>query len=187
MKNNNHEQITETRVPAGSAPASQRAEALAIRLENGATALAALASTLSDADWQTRLPRDGRKIGVVVHHVASMYSIEIQLASLLAAGRPITGVTWDAVDTINRDHARENDNVTREAALALLKTNSSAAAAAIRAFTDAKLDSAAPVSLNSDAPLTCQFFVEDHAVRHSYHHLARIKAALGISASVAVC
>ena len=48
MKNNNHEQITETRVPAGSAPPSQRAEALAIRLENGATALAALASTLSD-------------------------------------------------------------------------------------------------------------------------------------------
>ena len=80
-----------------------------------------LASTLSDAEWQTRLPKDGRKIGVVVHHVASMYPIEIQLASLLAAGQPIAGVTWDAVETINRDHAKENDNVTREAALALLK------------------------------------------------------------------
>jgi len=187
MKNNNHEQITETCVPAGRAPATQRAEALAIRLENGATALAALASTLSDAEWQIRLPRDGRKIGVVVHHVASMYPTEIQLASLLAAGRPIAGVTWDAVETINRDHAKENDKVTREAALALLKTNSAAAAAAIRAFTDAELDSAAPVSLNSDAPLTCQFFVEDHPVRHSYHHLARIKEALGISASLAAC
>ena len=85
--------------------------------------------------------------------------------------------------TINRDHAEENDNVTKEAALALLKTNSAAAAAAIRAFTDEELDRAAPVSLNSDAPLTCQFFLEDHPVRHSYHHLARIKAALGISAS----
>jgi DinB superfamily len=187
MKNSNHQQITETRVLAGSARASQRAEALAIRLESGATALADLASTLSDAEWQTRLPRDGRKIGVVVHHVASMYPIEIQLARLLAAGQPITGVTWDAVDTINRDHAIENDNVTKEAALALLKTNSAAAAQAIRAFTDAELDRAAPVSLNSDAPLTCQFFLEDHPVRHSYHHLARIKAALGTSASLAVC
>jgi hypothetical protein len=27
-------------------------------------------------------------------------------------------------------------------------------------------------------PLTCQFFLEDHAVRHSYHHLAGIRAAL---------
>jgi hypothetical protein len=61
----------------------------------------------------------------------------------------------------------------------LLTTNSAAAATAIRAFSDEQLDSAAPVSLNSDAPLTCQFMLEDHAVRHSYHHLAGIKTALG--------
>ena len=41
---------------------------------------------------------------------------------------------------------------------------------------DEELDRAAPVSLNSDAPLTCQFMLEDHAVRHSYHHLDRIRA-----------
>src|SRR5581483_10513215 len=181
-KNNNHRQITETRVPAASAMPNPRAEALAIRLEQGAAALAALASNLSDAEWQTRLPKDGRKIGVVVHHVASMYPIAIQLATLLAAGGPITGVTWEEVHTINRDHAIENENVTKEAAIALLRLNSAAAAAAIRGFTDRELDSAAPVSLNSDAPLTCQFFLEDHAVRHSYHHLAQIKAALATSA-----
>ena len=178
MKNNNYEQSTETLSTSPGGTRNQRSEALATRLENGATALAAFAATLSEADWQTRLPKDGRKVGVVVHHVARMYPIEIQLAGLLAAGQPITGVTWDAVDTINRDHAKENDDVAKEAALALLRTNSAAAAMAIRAFTDRELDRAAPVSLNSDAPLTCQFFLEDHAVRHSYHHLARIKAAL---------
>jgi len=47
------------------------------------------------------------------------------------------------------------------------------------AFSDGQLDQAARVSLNSAAPLTCQFMLEDHAVRHSYHHLARIRAALG--------
>src|SRR6516162_2659084 len=163
---------------AAAAKESSRSEALAARLEAGATELAMFAATLSEAEWQMHLPKDGRKVGVVVHHVASMYPIEIQLASLLAAGQPITGVTWDAVDAINRDHAKEYDNVAKEAALALLKTNSAAAAGAIRAFTDEELDRAAPVSLNSDAPLTCQFFLEDHPVRHSYHHLARIKAAL---------
>ena len=174
MKDHNYS----TRLPATSAVMNQRSEALAIRLENGATALAAFAATLSEAEWQMRLPDDGRKVGVVVHHVASMYPIEIQLARLLAAGQPITGVTWDAVDTINRDHAKEYDNAGKEATLALLKTNSAAAAAAIRAFTDEDLDHAAPVSLNSDAPLTCQFFLEDHPVRHSYHHLAGIEAAI---------
>jgi hypothetical protein len=53
---------------------------------------------------------------------------------------------------------------------------------AIRALDDVELDRAATVSLNADAPLTCQFFLEDHAVRHSYHHLARIRATLALSA-----
>jgi hypothetical protein len=157
---------------------SHRSEALAARLEAGAAALAAFASTLSEAEWQVCLPKDGRKVGVVVHHVATMYPLEMQLANLLAAGQPVTGVTWDAVATINRDHATENDGISKEAALALLETNSAAAAVAIRAFTDEQLDIAAPVSLNGNAPLTCQFMLEDHAVRHSYHHLAGIRAAV---------
>ena len=80
---------------------------------------------------------------------------------------------------MNSDHAKEHDGVSKQATLALLASNSAAAAAAVRALSDAELDRAAPVSLNSDAPLTCQFLLEDHAVRHSYHHLARIRAALG--------
>ena len=180
MRNQDYEQITDTQFPAAGKRINARSEALAVRLEAGAAALAAFAATLSETEWQMRLPKDGRKVGVVVHHVASMYPVEIQLASLLAAGRPITGVTWDAVAAINRDHARDMDGVTKEAALALLAANSAAAAAAIRAFTDEKLDGAAPVSLNSDAPLTCQFMLEDHAVRHSYHHLAGIRASLSV-------
>jgi DinB family protein len=157
---------------------SNRSEFLAARLEAGATALATMAAKLSEEEWQMRLPRDGRKIGVVVHHVASVYPIEVQLARLLAEGKPITGVTWEGIATMNRDHAKENDGITKEATLDLLANNSAAAAAAIRAFSDKELDGAAPVSLNSDAPLTCQFMIEDHAVRHSYHHLAGIRAAL---------
>jgi hypothetical protein len=178
MNNHNYERIAGAQLAPVAVMPNQRSEALATRLENGARALAALAATLSEAEWRTHLPMDGRKVGVVIHHVASMYPIEIRLASLLAAGQPIAGVTWDAVDTINRDHAKTHDNAAKESTLTLLKRNSAAAAAAIRAFTGEELDRAAPVSLNSDAPLTCQFFLEDHAVRHSYHHLARIKAAL---------
>jgi hypothetical protein len=181
MKNQSYDETTENGFPAAGATINARSEALAARLEAGAAALAALATTVSETEWQMRLPKDGRKIGVIVHHVASMYPVEIQLATVLAAGGPITGVTWDAVDMMNRDHARDNDGVTKEAALALLAANSAAAAAAIRAFTDEELDRAAAVSLNSDAPLTCQFFLEDHAVRHSYHHLAGIRAALVVA------
>jgi hypothetical protein len=159
---------------------SRRANALAERLEQGARALATIASALTEAEWQTRIPGDGRKVGVVVHHVATMYPLEIQLAQTLAGGKPVAGVTWDVVHDINAKHAKENDGVTKEAALELLRRNSAAAAAAIRALGDEELDQAAPVSLNANAPLTCQFMLEDHAVRHSYHHLARIQAALTV-------
>ena len=154
------------------------ANALADRLEQGANALAAFAGGLTDAEWQTRVPKDGRKVGVVVHHVASVYPIEIQLAQVLAGGQPVTGVTWDNVHEMNAGHAKENDAVSKEAALDLLQRNSSVAAAAIRALSDEQLAQAAPASLYSDAPITCQFMLEDHAVRHSYHHLARLRAAL---------
>ena len=157
---------------------SKRSYELARRLELGALALEAFASSLTEFEWQSRVPGDGRKIGVVVHHVASMYPLEIQLAQSLAKGVAIEGVTGEVVDKMNAAHAKEFDGVSKEAALALLRRNSAAAAAAIRVLSDEELDQAAPVSLNANAPLTCQFLLEDHAVRHSYHHLARIRAAL---------
>ncbi|MEO5896544.1 MAG: DinB family protein [Vicinamibacterales bacterium] len=157
---------------------SRRAEVLAERLEQGANALASFASSLTDAEWETRLPKDGRKIGVVVHHVASVYPIEIQLAQTLAAGNPITGVTMDGIHAMNAGHATEFDAVPKSTAVELLRRNSTEAAAAIRALSDEELDRAATASLYADAPLTCQFLLEDHAVRHSYHHLAKARAAL---------
>ena len=161
-----------------------RSEVLAVRLEAGAEALARYAATLTEAEWRLPIPHDGRPVGVVVHHVASMYPLEIQLAQTLAAGKPIEGVVWDDVHAVNAGHAKENAGVDKAAALAALKANSRSAAAAVRALTDEQLDRAAPVSLNANAPLTCQFFVEDHALRHSYHHLAKIQATVEAARSL---
>jgi len=63
--------------------------------------------------------------------------------------------------------------------LDLLRKNSREAAAAVRTLTDAELDRAAPFSLAFGAPVTAQFVLEDHAVRHSWHHLARIRKTIG--------
>jgi len=155
-----------------------RAHALAERLEQGAAALISFAQGLTETEWQTQVPHDGRTAGVTVHHVASVYPIEIELAQMLAKGQPIAGVTPQAIDLMNARHASENSTVTKAVAIDLLERNSAAAAAAIRALSDDQLAAAAPVSLYSDAPLTCQFVLEDHAVRHSYHHLARLQRAL---------
>lgn len=156
-----------------------RSAALAARLERGASDLADFARSLTDAEWRMTTPGDGRTVGVIVHHVASVYPLEIRLAEMIAAGTPITGVTTATVDDMNAAHAAGHAGVTRTETLTLLAENSAAAAAAIRAMDDAALDRAVPVSLYDDAELTCQFLLEDHAVRHSYHHLARLRAMRG--------
>jgi len=159
---------------------SRRAELLADRIEEGAAGLAAFAEGLSEVDWNTPASgSDRRPIGIVVHHVASVYPIEIDLARAVASGKAVTDVTWEVVAELNGKHAQEHAVVTKAAALELLRRNSREAAAAVRAFSDEELDRAAPFSLSSGAPVTAQFVIEDHALRHSWHHLARIRAALG--------
>jgi hypothetical protein len=158
---------------------SNRSEVLAQRLEEGVRQLADLAGSLSDEQWQLRVPHDNRKIGVIVHHVGTMYPIEITLAKQLGSGEAVEGVTWAKVHEMNADHARSFDRVTKEQALDLLRRNSATAAAAVRAFSDQQLDTAAALSLNSDGPRTCQFMLEDHAVGHAWHHLLKIRGALG--------
>jgi len=158
---------------------SRRAQSLADRIEEGAAGLAAFAQGLSDEEWSTPVSdTDRRPVGVVVHHVANMYPIEIDAARAVAAGTAVTDVTWDAVAELNAKHAKDQAEVTKAEALELLRTNSRAAAEAVREFTDDQLDQAAPFSLSFGAPMTAQFVIEDHALRHSWHHLAKIRKAL---------
>ncbi len=161
-------------------PMSRRAESLADRIEEGAAGLAAFAEGLSEAEWRTPVSvSDGRSVGIIVHHVATVYPIEIDLARTIASGKAVTEVTWEVVAELNAKHAHDQAGVAKADALELLRRNSREASAAVRAFTDEELDRAAPFSLSFGAPVTAQFVIEDHALRHSWHHLARIRRALG--------
>jgi uncharacterized damage-inducible protein DinB len=158
----------------------RRAESFAARIEEGAAGLAAFAEGLSEAEWGTPISAtDRRTVGQVVNHVALVYPVEIDLARSIADGKAVTDVTWQVVAELNANHAREHSKVTKAAALDLLRQNSRQAAEAVRAFSDEQLDRAAPFSLSFGAPVTAQFVLEDHAVRHSWHHLARIRTTVG--------
>jgi len=152
---------------------------LAARIEEGAAGLAAFAEGRSDTEWGTPAsPTDRRTVGQILNHVALVYPIEVDLARAIASGKAVTDVTWQVVAELNAGHAREHAQVTKPEALELLRKNSRQAAETVRAFSDEELDRAAPLSLSFGAPVTAQFVVEDHAVRHSWHHLARIRMAL---------
>ena len=157
-----------------------RAAALAERILQGATELANFAEGIASEEWlQPVTPTDRRTIGVIVHHVASMYPIEVGAAQAVAGGNAVTDVTWEVVADINAKHAEEEGNISKTEALEALRANSLAAADAVRKFTDEQLDRAAPFGLSYGAPMTTQFVIEDHALRHAWHHLYRIRKALG--------
>jgi hypothetical protein len=158
----------------------RRSALLADRIEEGAALLAAFAEGLSEEEWRAPVSEtDRRSVGLIVHHVASMYPIEIDVARAIASGKAVTDVTWDVVAELNAKHAHEHAEETKATALELLRRHSREAANAVRAFTDEELDRAVPFSLSFGAPVTAQFVIEDHALRHSWHHLARIRTALG--------
>jgi hypothetical protein len=160
---------------------TRRPDLLASRIEEGADVLAAFVEPLADTDWRAPMATgtDRRPVGVIVHHVANMYPIEMEVVRAIAAGKPVTDVTWEVVAGINAQHASDNAGAEKAAALALLRRNSREAAAEVRAMTDEQLDRAAPFSLSYGAPMTAQFVIEDHPLRHPWHHLARIRRALG--------
>jgi DinB family protein len=162
---------------------SHRSEQLAKRIEEGAAGLAAFAQGLSDAEWQLRVSAtDRRTLGVVIHHVASMYPIEIEVVRAIAGGNAALEVTPEMIDEINANHAAEHPRPAKTETLELLRRNSRAAANAVRALTDGELDQAAPFGLSFGAPVTAQFVIEDHPLRHSWHHLARMRAAVDAKA-----
>src|SRR5215212_1651488 len=113
---------------------SIRTEELANRLEQGVKQLVAYAESLTPYEWEMDDPQEERPVGVVVHHVANMYPIEIEVAQNIAKGQTITGVTWGVVAEINAKHAIEHAHPDRSETLQLLRQNSATAAAMIRSL-----------------------------------------------------
>ncbi len=72
-----------------------------------------LRKSLSDEEWNMSIPADGRTIGVIIHHVASVYPIEVHLAKSLAGGQTVP-VTKANVDAMNAKHAEENKSVGKD-------------------------------------------------------------------------
>src|SRR5215472_9017093 len=104
---------------------SHRSKLLADRIEEGAAGLVAFAEGLSETEW--RMPvsaSDPRPLGVVVHHVASVYPVEIDLARAVAGGKAVTDVTWENISDLNGKHAKEQAGVSKAATLELLRRNS---------------------------------------------------------------
>jgi len=123
-------------------------------------------ANLTDAQWQTPCGDEQRSVGVLAHHVGTMYPIEASVAKQLAETGSLPGVDWSAVTGINADHAISNATPNESQTIAPIRTNVQVAIDTLKAFSDEDLDRLAPHVLAWHAPMTVQNFVEKQPMAH---------------------
>jgi hypothetical protein len=88
------------------------------------------------------------------------------------------GLTMDMINANNAKHAKDQANVTKAAALAVLKTNSEKASGLVRGLSDAELDRSASV-LAGMPSVTAAQAIEGILINHVHEHLGSIRATIG--------
>jgi hypothetical protein len=161
---------------------SARAEALAKQFEARAAEMTATLEKLNDADWKKITAAEKWSVGVTAHHVAGSHEAIAGILKAVASGQTLPEFTMAMLDDMNATHAREHANCTRADTLALHKKGVAAAAAAVRALSDAELDRSGKV-LKEAPVMTAQQIVEGILINHIDDHLKSIHATVGTDAT----
>jgi len=155
-----------------------RAEELARKFDEASREMNRLVEGLSDADWKKVTSAEKWPVGVVAHHVAEGHANISGLVHLVAKAQPMPGLTMDMIHANNAAHAEAHADVTKAAALALLKANGEKASAVVRGLTDVELDRSASVLVGMPA-MTAAQAIEGILINHVKEHLGSIRATTG--------
>lgn len=154
-------------------------EQLLAQVEEATAATAAVIKQCSESDWKTALSdEDGRSVGVVCHHIASVYPLVVNGALQMTRGEGAPTFSYDDIHALNHQHAEAQASVDPDAALALLDSNSAAAKEQLGALSDADLQVTAPLPLIGGQAISAQQMVQWFLVNHAHNHLESIHKAL---------
>lgn len=155
-----------------------RAESLAKQFEAKAAEMTGAITKLSDADWKKVTSAEKWSVGVTAHHVAGGHEGILGIVKTIASGQSIPNFTMALLDEMNAKHAREQAGCTKAETLALHEKGAAAAAATVRALSDAELDRSGTV-LTGAPPMTTQQVVEGILISHITGHLGSIRETVG--------
>ncbi len=157
---------------------SARAESLAKQFETKAAEATAILGKLSDADWKKVTAAEKWSVAVTAHHMAGAHEPISGIVKTVAAGQSLPNFTMDMLHANNAKHARDFANCTKAETLALHQKGVAAAAAAVRALSDAELDRSGTV-LSGTPAMTAQQVVEGVLINHITEHLGSIRKTVG--------
>ena len=151
-----------------------RADMLAKQFETKAEEMTKTLGQLNDADWKKVTASEKWSVGVTAHHVASSHEGIAGLMKTVAAGQSVPGFTMEMLHAGNAKHAQESAGCTKAETLALHQKGAAAAAAAVRALSDAELERSGTVITGAPA-MTTQQVVEGILINHIDDHLGSIR------------
>ena len=159
-----------------------RSAELASQYEAAHDEFAGLVESLTENQWHLtgkNYPQrigdedEGRRVGVIAHHVATNGDWIVQRIQTMLAGGPLAPVNQRE---INAEHARNNAGVTRDEVLRLLRASRNRIADAVRAIPDNQLD----IQRETPAgPMSAAQRVEKVLIGHMKQHQGSIEAAMG--------
>lgn len=157
---------------------SARAESLAKQFEAKAAEMTAVIAKLSEADWKKTTDAEKWSVGVTAHHVAGGHEGILGIVKTIASGQSIPNFTMAMLNEMNAKHAREHAGCTKAETLALHQKGAAAAAAAVRALSDAELDRSGTV-LTGVPAMTTQQVIEGILINHITDHMGSIRKTVG--------
>jgi choline dehydrogenase-like flavoprotein len=155
-----------------------RAESLAKQFEAKVAEMTGVIAKLSESDWKKTTADEKWSVGVTAHHVAGGHEGILGLVKTIASGQSIPNFTMAMLDEMNAKHAREHAGCTKAETLALHEKGAAAAAAAVRALSDAQLDQSGTV-ITGVPPMTTQQVIEGILINHITDHLGSIRKTVG--------
>jgi hypothetical protein len=163
---------------AGEAIVSNRIEEYAAQFEAVNDETIAFVKECTDEQWRQPTASEGWPVGVVAHHAAEVNQAFTRIIEKIAGGETYSPtISTEEIDRNNAKHASDHVNVSKREVLALLHSNGSALARAIRSLREEQLEQTAGTF--GDIELTVTQVIEWVIIGHPAEHLASIRATLG--------
>lgn len=163
---------------------NERATLLAERFLHIHEDVLAVIDQCSDDQWNMICAGEGESVGVVLHHIAVAYDMEVELLRATLAGEPVPGIYTDGalLDQWHAEHAQEFQGCERDETRALLHRNGSTTASFIAGVDTEQLNVLIHVPQMVEwwdgQPPSIDQIIEEVIIDHPASHLASIRATV---------
>jgi hypothetical protein len=162
---------------------NERATLLAERFLQMHDGVLAVIEQCSDDQWNMMCAEEGESVGVVMHHIAVAYDIEVELIRATLAGEQVPGIYTDEalLHQWHAEHAQQFQYCGRDETRALLHQNGSTTASFIAGVDTEQFNVTIDIPQMVEwwgQPPSIDQIIEDLIIGHPSGHLASIRTTV---------